>query len=200
MLLISGVVKKSQKYFKTQQEYLGHINGQVEEVYGGHNIVRAFNNEEAVVREFDQTNETLYKSAWKSQFLSGMMQPMMQFIGNLGYVVVSILGGWLAIRGTIDVGSILSFSQYIRNFNQPIAQAAQVANLLQSTAAAAERVFEFLDEEEEDQVPAHQAMLTETVTRPDGGREDRERPVTVEDLTGSVEFPARPVWLLLRIR
>ena len=188
MLLISGVVKKSQKYFKTQQEYLGHINGQVEEVYGGHNIVRAFNNEEAVVREFDQTNETLYKSAWKSQFLSGMMQPMMQFIGNLGYVVVSILGGWLAIRGTIDVGSILSFSQYIRNFNQPIAQAAQVANLLQSTAAAAERVFEFLDEEEEDQVPAHQAMLTETVTRPDGGREDRERPVTVEDLTGSVEF------------
>ena len=188
MLLISGVVKKSQKYFKTQQEYLGHINGQVEEVYGGHNIVRAFNNEEAVVREFDQTNETLYKSAWKSQFLSGMMQPMMQFIGNLGYVVVSILGGWLAIRGTIDVGSILSFSQYIRNFNQPIAQAAQVANLLQSTAAAAERVFEFLAEEEEDQVPAHQAMLTETVTRPDGGREDRERPVTVEDLTGSVEF------------
>ena len=101
MLLISAIVGKSQKYFKTQQEYLGHINGQVEEVYGGHNIVRAFNNEQAVIKEFDETNETLYKSAWKSQFLSGMMQPMMQFIGNLGYVVVSILGGWLAIQGTL---------------------------------------------------------------------------------------------------
>ena len=188
MLLISAIVGKSQKYFKTQQEYLGHINGQVEEVYGGHNIVRAFNNEQAVIKEFDETNETLYKSAWKSQFLSGMMQPMMQFIGNLGYVVVSILGGWLAIQGTIDVGSILSFSQYIRNFNQPIAQAAQVANLLQSTAAAAERVFEFLAEEEEDQVPARPAMLTETVMLDNGSEETRERLVTVEDLSGNVEF------------
>lgn len=184
MLLISAVVKHSQKYFKTQQEYLGHINGQVEEVYGGHNIVRAFNNEEAVIKTFDKTNDTLYSSAWKSQFLSGMMQPMMQFIGNLGYVVISILGGWLAIKGSIQVGDILSFSQYIRQFNQPIAQAAQVANLLQSTAAAAERVFEFLGEEEEDQQPEHRAMLIEA----GAGGEEITRPVTAADLSGAVEF------------
>lgn len=150
-LLISKIVKKSQKYFKSQQEYLGHVNGQVEEIYGGHNIVKVFNGEEDAIKEFDELNNTLYQSAWKSQFLSGIMQPLMMFIGNIGYVTISILGGWLAIRKTIEVGDIQSFIQYVRSFTQPIAQVAQVANLLQSTAAASERVFEFLDEEEEDQ-------------------------------------------------
>lgn len=149
--LISVIVKRSQKYFKSQQEYLGHVNGQVEEVYGGHNIVKAFNKEEDVIAEFDRDNDILYESAWKSQFLSGMMMPIMQFVGNLGYVAVVILGGWLAIRDVIEVGDIQSFIQYVRNFTQPIQQVAQVANMLQSTAAASERVFEFLEEEEEDQ-------------------------------------------------
>ena len=168
MIFISIVVKKSQKYFKSQQEYLGHVNGQVEEVYGGHNIVKAFNGEEDAVEEFDKLNSTLYNSAWKSQFLSGMMMPIMTFIGNLGYVMVSILGGWLAIKKTIGVGDILSFIQYVRSFTQPIAQTAQVANLLQSTAAAAERVFEFLDEDEEDQFA--------------------ENPVNIENINGQVTF------------
>lgn len=168
MLLISLIVKRSQKYFRSQQEYLGHVNGEVEEVYGGHNIVRAFNGEKDVTDEFNQLNDTLYSSAWKSQFLSGMMQPLMMFIGNLGYVMVSILGGWLVIKNSIEVGDIQSFIQYVRMFNQPIAQVAQVANLLQSTAAAAERVFEFLDEEEEDQTA--------------------ENAVSIEGLTGAVEF------------
>ncbi|MGU8741223.1 ABC transporter ATP-binding protein [Clostridium perfringens] len=149
MVLISLVVKKSQKYFKSQQEYLGHLNGQVEEVYGGHNIMKAFNREEASTKDFDELNNTLYKSAWKSQFLSGMMMPIMSFIGNLGYVLVSILGGWLTIKSVITVGDIQAFIQYVRSFNQPISQMAQVANIMQSTAAAAERVFEFLDEEDE---------------------------------------------------
>lgn len=149
MVLISLVVKKSQKYFKSQQEYLGHLNGQVEEVYGGHNIMKAFNREEASTKDFDELNNTLYKSAWKSQFLSGMMMPIMSFVGNLGYVLVSILGGWLTIKSVITVGDIQAFIQYVRSFNQPIAQMAQVANIMQSTAAAAERVFEFLDEEDE---------------------------------------------------
>lgn len=149
MMLIMGVVKRSQKYFKSQQEYLGHVNGQVEEIYSGHNIVKAFNKEEAEVKKFEEVNDTLYHSAWKSQFLSGMMMPIMMFIGNIGYVAVSILGGWLAAKRTIAVGDILAFVQYVRNFTQPIAQVAQIANVLQSTAAAAERVFEFLEEEEE---------------------------------------------------
>ena len=149
--LISVIVKRSQKYFKNQQEYLGHVNGQVEEVYGGHNIVKAFNKETDVIAEFDRDNDILYESAWKSQFLSGMMMPIMQFVGNLGYVAVVILGGWLAIKDVIEVGDIQSFIQYVRNFTQPIQQVAQVANMLQSTAAASERVFEFLEEEEEDQ-------------------------------------------------
>ena len=149
MGLIMLVVKKSQKYFVEQQEYLGHVNGNVEEVFSGHNIMKAFNREEETIEEFDKLNETLYKSAWKSQFLSGMMMPIMTFIGNLGYVLVSILGGWLAVLGKITVGDIVAFTQYIRTFMQPIAQAGQIANVLQSTAAAAERVFEFLDEEEE---------------------------------------------------
>lgn len=152
MICISLVVKKSQKHFKSQQEYLGHVNGHVEEVYSGHNIVKAFNGEEDAINEFNKLNSNLYASAWKSQFLSGMMMPIMTFIGNIGYVMVSIMGGWLAINGRITVGNIQSFIQYVRSFSQPIAQAAQIANLMQSTAAAAERVFEFLDEEEEDQV------------------------------------------------
>ncbi|MED1412466.1 MULTISPECIES: ABC transporter ATP-binding protein [Bacillus] len=168
MILIMGVVKKSQKYFKSQQEYLGHVNGQVEEIYSGHNIVKAFNKEEEEVKKFEEVNDTLYHSAWKSQFLSGMMMPIMTFIGNIGYVAVSILGGWLAVKRTIAVGDILAFVQYVRSFTQPIAQVAQIANVLQSTAAAAERVFEFLEEEEE--VP------------------EAENPVKLQKVQGEVTF------------
>ena len=132
LALISLVTKKSQKFFRAQQEYLGHINGQVEEVYSGHNVIKAFNKEDDVIREFDRTNDKLYESAWKSQFFSGMMMPVMQFVGNLGYVGVAILGGFLAIKKTIEVGDIQSFIQYVRNFTQPIQQLAQVANMLQS--------------------------------------------------------------------
>ncbi|OFD75644.1 MULTISPECIES: ABC transporter ATP-binding protein [Bacillus cereus group] len=168
MLLIMAVVKRSQKYFKSQQEYLGHVNGQVEEIYSGHNIVKAFNKEEEEVKKFEEVNDTLYHSAWKSQFLSGMMMPIMTFIGNIGYVAVSILGGWLAVKRTIAVGDILAFVQYVRSFTQPIAQVAQIANVLQSTAAAAERVFEFLEEEEE--VP------------------EAENPVKLQKVQGEVTF------------
>lgn len=161
-LLIALMMKKSQKYFKSQQEYLGHVNGQVEEVYSGHNIVKAFNGEEQVIEEFEKANGTLYNSAWKSQFLSGMMMPIMTFVGNLGYVAVAILGGYLVIKKTIEVGDIQSFIQYVRSFNQPIAQIAQISTQLQQTAAAAERVFEFLNEEEEDQFAAN-PVNTETV-------------------------------------
>lgn len=148
-ILISIVVKKSQKYFKMQQEFLGGVNGKVEETYSGHNIVKAFNCEEDAISEFNELNDKLYHSAWKSQFLSGMMMPIMNFIGNLGYVMVSILGGYLAIKGSITVGNIQAFIQYARMFNQPIAQTAQIANLVQATIASAERVFEFLEEDEE---------------------------------------------------
>jgi ATP-binding cassette subfamily B protein len=167
-IVVGKVMKKSQKYFKQQQEYLGHVNGQVEEAYGGHNIVKVFNKEESSIIEFNEKNEKLYESAWKSQFLSGLMMPVMQFIGNIGYVGVAILGGYLTIKGKIKVGQIQSFFQYIRNFTQPIAQLMQVANMFQSTAAAAERVFEFLAVEEE----------VQTV----------ENPVSIEGLQGSVEF------------
>ena len=149
MFLVTAVVKRSQRYFKIQQESLGQVNGHIEEVYGGHNIMKAFNAEEEAINKFREINTELYDSAWKAQFLSGMMHPIMSFIGNLGYVIVSILGGWLTIRRTIEVGDILSFIQYIRSFNQPIVQVAQISNILQSTIAAAERVFEFLEEEEE---------------------------------------------------
>ncbi|WP_373898434.1 ABC transporter ATP-binding protein [Haloimpatiens sp. FM7315] len=149
MLLVTFIVKKSQKYFIDQQKFLGNINGHVEEVFSGHCIMKAFNMEDDAIGKFNEINNTLYKSAWKSQFLSGMMMPIMTFIGNIGYVCVSILGGWLAIKKTIEVGDILSFIQYIRSFTQPISQVAQIANVLQSTAAAAERVFEFLEEDEE---------------------------------------------------
>ena len=148
-ILIRAVVKRSQKYFKTQQEYLGYINGQVEEVYSGNIIVSVFNAQEKENIAFQKYNTVLYESAWKSQFLSGMMMPIMNFIGNIGYVLISILGGFFAIRGAIEVGDILAFTQYVRSFTQPIAQVAQIANVLQSTAAAAERVFEFLAEDEE---------------------------------------------------
>ena len=166
--MISLIMAKSQKYFRGQQEFLGNVNGQVEEVYSGHNIIKAFNKEEETIEAFEETNRKLYDSAWKSQFLSGMMMPIMQFVGNLGYAGVAILGGYLAIRKAIEVGDIQSFTQYVRNFTQPIQQVAQVANMLQSTAAASERVFAFLEEEEEDQ------------TVPD--------PVSVDGLLGNVEF------------
>jgi len=164
---ISFIVKHSQKYFRTQQEYLGHINGQVEEVYGGHTVVRAFNQEEAVKNTFHNTNEVLYQSAWRSQFLSGLMHPIMVFVGNLGYVGVVISGAFLAIRGTITIGDIQAFTQYVKNFTNPIQQIAQITNQLQSMAAAAERVFEFLGEEEEVQ------RLPDPV-RPDAIRGDVE--------------------------
>lgn len=168
MLIINKVMKHSQKYFQAQQDYLGRVNGQIEENFGGHDVVRVFNKEQDVLTEFERDNGKLYESAWKSQFFSGMMMPIMQFVGNLGYVGVSILGGYLAIKQTIEVGDIQSFIQYVRSFTQPIQQVAQVANMLQSTAAASERVFEFLDEKEEDQFA--------------------ENPVSVEGLQGNVEF------------
>lgn len=151
-LLIGFMVKKSQIYFKSQQEYLGHVNGQVEEVYGGHHVVKVFNGEEKVIAEFKKGNHALYDSAWKSQFYSSLMFPIMSFVGNIGYVAVVVLGGYLAIKNLIEVGSIQSFIQYVRNFNQPIGQLAQITNQIQQAAAASERVFEFLGEEEELQV------------------------------------------------
>ncbi|MBS7176785.1 MAG: ABC transporter ATP-binding protein, partial [Clostridiales bacterium] len=167
-ILVSQIVKRSQKYFKGQQEYLGHVNGQVEEVFGGHSVVRAFNAEKQVTEQFEKDNNTLYQSAWRSQFLSGLMMPVMAFIGNIGYVAVAIIGGYFAISGQITVGNIQSFIQYTRNFTQPITQLAQVSNMLQSTAAAAERIFEFLEEGEEDQTA--------------------ETPVQMKQFDGSVAF------------
>lgn len=166
--LIGFIMKHSQKYFQQQQRFLGEVNGQIEEVYSGHTIVKVFNKEESVTREFEQINDKLYESAWKSQFFSGIMMPLMSFVGNLGYVMVAILGGYMVLNGKMKVGKIQSFFQYIRNFTQPIQQIAQVGNMLQSMAAASERVFEFLAEEEEDQ----------TV----------ENAVSVENLAGNVTF------------
>ena len=168
MGIIGGVMGKSQGFFRSQQKYLGEVNGQIEEVYGGHNVVKVFNKEKDVVEEFEKVNKELYNSAWKSQFFSGIMMPIMQFIGNLGYVVVAILGGFMVIKNAIEVGDIQSFFQYIRNFTQPIQQIAQVTNMLQSAAAASERVFEFLEENEEDQKAEH--------------------PVSTDGLKGNVEF------------
>ena len=167
-LLISLVIKHSQKYFFTQQEYLGKINGQVEEVFSGQNVIKVFNREEVVKKTFEEDNDVLYQSAWKSQFFSGMMQPIMMFVGNLGYVAVAISGSMLAIKGTIEVGDIQAFIQYVRSFTQPITQVAQVSNMLQSMAAATERVFEFLEEKEEDQFaenPVHDENLQGSVDR-----------------------------------
>ncbi|MEN8242715.1 MAG: ABC transporter ATP-binding protein, partial [Chloroflexota bacterium] len=168
MVIIRLVIKQSQKYFRQQQDYLGHVNGHVEEMFGGHIVMKAFNGEEKSVEKFDGFNDTLYSSAWKSQFLSGLMMPIMQFVGNLGYVAVSILGGWLVIRNAITVGDIQAFIQYVRSFTQPISQIANISNVLQQTAAAAERVFEFLDEAEE--IP------------------EVENPVKLETVKGLVEF------------
>ena len=159
MFIISKVMKRSQKYFRQQQKYLGDVNGQVEEVYAGQNIVKAFNKEEAVMATFEETNKKLYESGWKSQFFSGMMMPIMQFVGNIGYVMVALLGGFMTIKGVIEVGDIQSFFQYIRNFTQPVQQIAQVTNMMQSAAAASERVFEFLEEEEEEQTVEHPVTL-----------------------------------------
>ena len=168
LILLAFIVGHSQKYFESQQEYLGHVNGKVEEVYGGHNIVKAFNGEEEAIADFKEVNQTLYRSAWKSQFFSGIMMPLMNFIGNLGYVVVSIMGGYLVIQNRITVGDIQSFIQYVRNFMHPLSNVAQIVNLIQATIAAAERVFEFLDGEEE---------VKET-----------EHPVSTENLNGNVTF------------
>ena len=166
--IIGFIVKKSQKHFVKQQEYLGTLNGTVEEVYGGHDVVKVFNGEEKAIKEFNECNEKLYETGWKSQFLSGIMHPIMNFVGNLGYVVVSILGGYLTIKNKIEVGDILSFTQYVRNFNQPIAQMAQIMNILQGAVAAAERVFEFLEEKEEEP--------------------DTNNAVSIKDIEGNVEF------------
>lgn len=163
LALISLVTKKSQKFFRAQQEYLGHINGQVEEVYGGHLVIKAFNREKDTIEEFEKTNKILYDSAWKSQFLSGMMQPIIMFVGNLGYASVALAGGMLAIKNVITIGDIQAFIQYVKNFTQPIQQIAQVINQVQSMAAAAERVFEFLGEEEEDQAAANPVDISEHV-------------------------------------
>ena len=162
-ICVSLVVKKSQKHFITQQEYLGHINGQVEESYGGHLVIKAYNKEDEMISQFNQTNDVLYASAWKSQFLSGIMMPIMQFIGNLGYAAVALSGGMLAIRGIITIGDIQAFIQYVKSFTQPIQQIAQVTNQVQSMAAAAERVFEFLEEKEEDQIVEQPADVTKVV-------------------------------------
>lgn len=159
MFIIGKVMKRSQKYFQQQQKYLGDVNGQVEEVYAGQNIVKAFNKEETVMATFEETNKKLYESGWKSQFFSGMMMPIMQFVGNIGYVMVALLGGFMTIKGAIEVGDIQSFFQYIRNFTQPVQQIAQVTNMMQSAAAASERVFEFLEEEEEEQTAEHPVKL-----------------------------------------
>lgn len=181
MVTVMLIVRQSQKYFKQQQDYLGHVNGHVEEMYGGHIVMKAFNGEAESIQKFDQSNNTLYDAAWKSQFLSGLMMPIMMFIGNLGYVAVAILGGYLAVRSVITVGDIQAFIQYVRSFMQPITSLANISNVLQQTAAAAERVFEFLDEEEE---------VTET-----------QSPVKLEAVQGHVEFknvhfgydPVKPV-------
>lgn len=168
--LIGFIIKHSQKYFVKQQEYLGHVNGQVEETFGGHQVVKLFGAEESFEKEFNRVNEELYDSAWKSQFFSGLAQPIMGFVGNLGYVAVAVIGGYLNIKGVIQVGDIQSFIQYVRQFTQPITQIAQVSNQLQSTAAAAERIFEFLEEEEEEQFAKNHA------------------PIHASDLVGDVSF------------
>ncbi len=180
-VLVGVIVKNSQKYFKQQQEYLGHINGHVEEMFSGHMIMKAFNGEERSIKTFEKNNKTLFSSAWKSQFLSGMMMPLMRFVGNLGYVAVAILGGWFVIQRVISIGDVQAFIQYVNSFTQPITQVANISNVLQQTAAAAERVFEFLDEDQE---------IAET-----------ENPVKLENVNGLVEFrnvhfgydPANPV-------
>jgi len=168
MSIVGKIIKKSQKYFKEQQASLGNANGHIEEMYSGHLVMKAFNGEQESIKTFETYNQSLYKSAWKSQFLSGMMMPVMMFVGNLGYVIISILGGYLVVKGTISVGEIQAFIQYVRSFNQPIGQLANISNILQQTAAAAERVFEFMDEDQE---------IAET-----------DNPIKIDSITGRVEF------------
>ena len=178
-LVITIVVRHSQKYFKQQQDYLGHVNSHIEEMYGNHVIVHAFNEEERNEQAFSQYNEKLYSSAWKSQFLSGLLQPLMIFIGNIGFVVICILGGWFAIQGIITVGDIQAFTQYVRQFTEPIQQVANISNILQATAAAAERVFDFLEEKEEPE-DSKNAITLNTTNQP-----DTETNIHVQ---GSVQF------------
>ena len=167
-IILKKVIGKSQKYFVKQQEYLGHVNGQVEEVYGGHNIVKVFGREKEAIKEFEKENTELYKSGWRSQFLSGLMYPLTNFLGNVGYVAVAILGGYFAVKGRITVGNIQSFIQYNKQFTQPIGQVAQISSTIQSMIAAAERIFEFLEENEEP--------------------EDVKKPVSTENLAGNIKF------------
>lgn len=166
--ILKKVIGKSQKYFVKQQEYLGHVNGQVEEVYGGHNIVKVFGRENEAIKEFEKDNQELYKSGWRSQFLSGLMHPLMNFVGNVGYVAVAILGGYFAVKGRITVGNIQSFIQYNKQFTQPIGQVAQISSTIQSMLAAAERIFEFLEEKEE--------------------VEDVKNPLSTDGLKGNIKF------------
>ncbi len=179
LFMILGLIKHSQKHFATQQEYLGHINGHVEEMYGGHMVMKAFNGEKASVETFDKLNDKLYESSWKSQFLSGLIRPVMNFVSNLGYVAVCILGGYLAIKGNLKIGDIQAFIQYVRQFNQPISQLAEISNVLQSTAAASERVFEFMSEEE--QIPENPLVHINT----DDTTPDTDSLIHVK---GSVQF------------
>ncbi len=167
LLIIMAVVKKSQKYFRRNQDYLGHVNGKVEEMYGGHNVIKAFNAEEKMLKGFEEDNKVLYNSAWKSQFLSGLMHPIMNFMSNISYVLVAIIGGYLAIQGKITVGNIQSFIQYNKNFTMPITQLAQISNVIQTLIAASERIFEFLNEPEEE-LP--------------------KNPISIKDVKGNVEF------------
>ena len=167
-VILKKVIGKSQKYFVKQQEYLGHVNGQVEEVYGGHNIVKVFGRENEAIKEFEKDNQELYKSGWRSQFLSGLMYPLMNFVGNVGYVAVAILGGYFAVKGRITVGNIQSFIQYNKQFTQPIGQVAQISSTIQSMLAAAERIFEFLEEKEE--------------------VEDVKNPLSTDGLKGNIKF------------
>ena len=167
-VILKKVIGKSQKYFVKQQEYLGHVNGQVEEVYGGHNIVKVFGRENEAIKEFEKDNQELYKSGWRSQFLSGLMHPLMNFVGNVGYVAVAILGGYFAVKGRITVGNIQSFIQYNKQFTQPIGQVAQISSTIQSMLAAAERIFEFLEEKEE--------------------VEDVKNPLSTDGLKGNIKF------------
>lgn len=181
ILIVSLIASKSQKHFKNQQDYLGHVNGQIEETFSGINVVQAFNGQKENLEEFEKANSTLYHSAWKSQFLSGLMMPIMMFIGNLGYVAIAVLGGYLAINGTITVGNIQSFVQYVRQFTQPIQQLAQVSNMIQSMAAASERIFKFLSEDEEEQAAQNHAEIIDKNTK-------QKRNVSINDIEGNVKF------------
>ncbi len=181
IFIVSFIASKSQKHFRNQQDYLGNVNGQVEETFSGIQVVQAFNNQDKNIKDFEEANQKLYSSAWKSQFLSGLMMPIMQFIGNLGYVAIAVLGGYLAITKVISVGDIQSFVQYVRQFTQPIQQLAQVSNMIQSMAAASERIFEFLDEENEEQVAKNHAKITDKAT-------GQTRNTSINDIDGRVTF------------